>query len=166
MNNLIIGFSRSKSPWKIGSQIIQIGEKRNFSHAYIRYKCILTGVDIIAQAGHGYVNEMNFEIFKEHNIVVEEYELICNENQYIDVIKFIRTNLGVDYSTMQIMFLAIKKLLRFEIKVYNKDKQFICSEFAARICEITGIRVPTHLDYFTPSDLNTLIKDIKLKKVY
>lgn len=165
MSTLIIGFSRSKSPWKVGSQAIQLSEKRDFSHAYIRYTCTLTGVDVVAQASHSYVNEMNFDIFKEHNIVVEEYELPCTENDYISVLKFIRTNLGVDYSKLQIFFLAIKKLLRFEVKVYNRDKQFICSEFAARICEITGIRVPTHLDYFTPSDLNTLIKDIKLTRM-
>jgi hypothetical protein len=165
MNNLIIGFSKSKSIWKVGSQVIRIAEKRDFSHAYIRYKCILTGVDIVAQASHGYVNEMNFEIFKEHNVVVEEYELTCTQEQYIDTIKFIRTNLGRDYSTLQILLIGIKKLLKFEVKVYNKDKQFICSEFAARICEMTGVTVPTYLDYFTPSDLNTLVKDINLKRV-
>lgn len=165
MNKLILGFSKSKSIWKVGSQVIRATEKRDFSHAYIRYKCILTGIDIVAQASHGYVNEMNYEIFQEHNVVVEEYELECNEQQYIDVIKFIRVNLGKDYSKLQIILIAIKKLLHFEVNVQNKDKEFICSEFAARICQITGIRMPSHLDYYTPSDLNTLIKDINLKRV-
>lgn len=165
MRKLIIGFSRSKSPWKVGSQVIQIGEKRDFSHAYIRYICPITGVDIVAQASHGFVNEMNFDIFKEHNIIVEEYELPCIDEQFINTLKFIKINLGIDYSKIQILFIAIKKLLHFEIKVYNQDKEFICSEFAARICEITGVTMPTYLDYFTPSDLNTLIKDIKLKRV-
>lgn len=165
MRKLIIGFSKSKSPWKIGSQVIRIGEKRDFSHAYIRYECILSKEQIVAQASHGYVNEMNYDIFQEHNIVCQEYELKCNDDQFIEVITFIRKNLGIDYSKLQIFFLAIKKLLHFEIKVYNRDKEFICSEFAARICQIAGITVPTYLDYFTPSDLNTLIKDIKLERV-
>lgn len=165
MKTLTVGFSRSKSPWKVGSQAIQISEKRNFSHAYIRYECLLTQVQIVAQASHGFVNEMNYDIFQEHNIVCEEYVLECSDEHFIDVIKFIRKNLGVDYSKMQIFFLAIKKLLRFEVKEYNKDKEFICSEFAARICQIAGVTVPSYLDYFTPSDLNTLIKDIKLTRI-
>ncbi len=165
MKTLIVGFSRSKSPWKVGSQAIQIAEKRNFSHAYVRYECILTKTQIVAQASKGFVHEMNYDIFQEHNIVCEEYILECAEEQYIEVIKFIRKNLGVDYSTMQIFFLSLKKLLRFEVKAYNRDKEFICSEFAARICEIAGVTVPTYLDYFTPSDLNTLIKDINLPRI-
>ena len=160
MGKLIIGFSKSKSPWKVGGQVIRLSEKRDFSHAYIRYECILSKIQTVAQASHGYVNEMNFDIFQEHNIVCEEYELQCTEEQFVEVITFIRKNLGVDYSKLQIFFLAVKKLLHFEVKVYNKDKQFICSEFAARICQISGISVPGNLDYYTPSDLNTLIKKL------
>ena len=165
MKKLIIGFSKSKSPWKVGSQVIRLGEKRDFSHAYIRYECILTNIQIVAQASKGFVHEMNYDIFQEHNIVCEEYELECSNEQFIEVIKFIRKNLGVDYSKLQIFFLSIKKLFKIEVKEYNKDKEFICSEFAARICQIAGITVPTYLDYFTPSDLNTLIKDINLPRI-
>lgn len=164
MKKFYLGFSRSKSPWKVGSKVIQLTEKRDFSHSYIRYIDCLTEIDIVAQASHGYVNEMNFDIFKEHNIVVEEYLVMCTEEQYLDMIKFIRVNLGRDYSSLQIFFISVKKVLRFEVNVYNKDKQFICSEFAARICGICGVTVPTYLDYFTPSDLNTLAKDVKLPR--
>lgn len=162
---VVVGFSRAKSPWKIGSKVIQIAEKRDFSHAYIIFTCQITGYQLVAQASHGSVNLMNYDIFCEHNDVCEEYLLECNEEQYLEIIKFIFVNLGKDYSTMQIMFISLKKLLHFEVPKYNKDKEYICSEFAARVCEIKGIRMPTHLDYFTPSDLNTLIKDIKLPRI-
>lgn len=165
MNNMIIGFSRANSCWAFGSQTIRISEKREFSHAYIRYMDPTTGIQIVAQASHGFVNEMNYDIFKKHNIICEEYELVCNPEQFVDVLKFIKTHLGVKYSKSQIILLAIKKIIKFEINEYNKDKEFICSEFAARVCQIAKITVPTYLDYFTPSDLNTLIKDIKLLRI-
>ena len=165
MNNIIIGFSRSNSCLAVGSQAIRISEKRDFSHAYIRYTDPTTGIQIVAQASHGFVNEINFDIFKSHNIVCEEYELVCNPEQFVDVLTFVKTHLGTKYSKAQIIFLAIKKIVKFEIKEYNKDKEFICSEFAARVCQIAKVRVPTYLDYFTPSDLNTLIKDINLPRI-
>ena len=156
---IIVGFSRAKSNLKLGSTAIQLAEKRNFGHAYIRYYSDEKQCDIVAQASHGFVNEMSFDIFKETNIVVKEYTLECNEEHFKKVLKFIGFKLGTKYSQMQIILIAIKKVLRFEVKQYNKDKYFICSEFAAVICNILDIEVPEELDYFTPSDLDTLLRN-------
>jgi hypothetical protein len=154
---IIIGFSRSKSPWKLGSKAIQLSEKRNFGHAYIRIKCPITDKPLIAQASHGSVNMMALPIFLQNNIIVKEYEIECDVDGFKNLMGFVCDNLGAPYSQMQIIAIAIKKILHFEINTYNKDKYFICSEFAARACSILGIQVPTNLDYFTPSDLDTLL---------
>jgi hypothetical protein len=165
MKKIVIGFSRSKSPWKIGSQFIRAVEKRDFSHAYIRYTCPITNVEIVAQASKGFVNQMSFNIFKEHNIITEEYELDCTEQEFVDILTFTNNNLGQKYSFSQIVLIGIKKLFKFELPINNKDDEFICSEYTARVCDIKGVRVPTYLDYFTPSDFNTLVKDINLKRI-
>lgn len=154
---IIVGFSRAKSAFKFGSTAIQLAEKRKFGHAYIRYHSEEKQTDIVAQASHGFVNEMNFDIFKDTNIVVKEYKLECSQATFDVIMKFIGSKLGTKYSQMQIILIAIKKVLRFEVKQYNQDKYFICSEFAAIICHILGMDVPKELDYFTPSDLDTLL---------
>lgn len=159
MKTITVGFSRSKSPWKIGSKIIASVESRNFSHAYIKYDCLLTNLPIISQASHGVVNEMSYELFQHHNIVVIEYVIDCQEDDYIEMLKFIRNNLGIPYSMMQIFFIGLKKLFRIQTSFNNKDEAFICSEWAARICKILKIDVPENLDTFTPSDLNELLKN-------
>lgn len=159
MKKIVVGFSKSRSPWKIGSKIIADVEARDFSHAYVKYNCILTDEVIISQASHGYVNEMNYDVFQVHNIVVHEYEIECQDSDFIEMLKFMRKNLGLPYSKMQIFFISLKKLFGFKINVYNRDKEFICSEWAARICKILKITVPEELDYFTPSDLNELLKN-------
>lgn len=158
MKKFIIGFSRNRSPLKIGSKIIQEVEKRDFSHAYIRYIFPISGLWVVAQASHGYVNEVSWELFKQDNIVVEEYEITCTEQHYIDMITFIQSNKGKPYDKLAIICIAVKKLFHFELNVRNRDAGFICSEFSARICGIVGIEVPKELDYETPSDINTLIK--------
>jgi hypothetical protein len=160
---IIVGFSRAKSIFKFGSTAIQLAEKRNFGHAYIRYYSEEKQTEIVAQASHGFVNEMNFDIFKDTNIVVKEYKLECSRDTFDVIMKFIGSKLGTKYSQMQIILIAIKKVLRFEVKQYNQDKYFICSEFAAIICHTLGVDVPTELDYFTPSDLDTLLHENKVE---
>lgn len=151
---LIIGFSRAKSSWAIGSKSIQLAEKRPYSHNYIRYK---SQVDVVVQASHGFVNKQSFEIFKQSNIVVREYTFEVDSEKFNEFLKYSEENLGKPYSYVQIFFLAIKKLFRIEVDVNNKDHEFICSEFAARVLEVIGILNTSKHDVITPSDLEKLI---------
>ena len=154
---IIIGFSRARAWYKIGSKAIQLSENRNFSHCIIEF--IEHDQNVVAQASHGMVNLVNKEIFLQDNIIAKEYTLNVTNEQYQEFIKFIYENLGKPYSTMQLLLLAIKKLAKFEIKSYNKDKYYICSEFAARICKSMGLSMPEELDYVTPSDLDKLLSE-------
>lgn len=155
---IIIGFSRAKSPWKIGSKVIQLVEKRPFSHAYMKYTSSYTKVDLVSQASHGMVNCFNYDIFLEDNVVVEEYEFECSDEQFKVIKTFIDSNIGKPYSRMQLVWIGVKKILHIQPKIENGDAAFICSEWAKRICEVAGIIIKSEDDYITPSDLNTLIK--------
>jgi len=165
--DIVIGFSRAKSVWKIGSKIIAESEKRNYSHAYIKIVDPLTGITLVYQASLGMVNVYNYNLFLEHNIVAEEYVMRVNQTQYKKVLTFLHENVGKPYSKDQIFFLTIKKLLGFEVKYQNKDEEFVCSELAVRIIEIVipGTTYDTSIDYVTPSDLNRLINQLNLPKV-
>jgi hypothetical protein len=160
---IVVGFSRAKSIFKFGSTAIQLAEKRNYGHAYVSFNCPVSDESLIAQASHGAVNMMNRAIFSADNIIVKEYELEIQDEDFKKVMTFVCKNLGKPYATSQIILIAIKKVLRFEVPRYNKDKYYICSEFAAKVCEILNIEVPLELDYFTPSDLDTLLDKKGLK---
>lgn len=160
--NITIGFSRSKNWWALGSKSIQWVEKRPFSHCYVRYTHSVTGIDIISQAAHGFLNQFNVDIFQENNVIVEEYIFDVYHPQYVDMLTYIHKNLGKEYGYLELVLIAIKKVLHVELNVHDGDKTFICSEFAARICQVLGIIDHTiDQDYMTPSDLNTLIKQRK-----
>lgn len=158
-NEIIIGFSKARSPWKIGSKIIQLGEKRAYSHVYIKYKDFLTDLTIYSQASLGMVNEMVEGVFIDHNITVKEYLLNTNLQQFIDIITFIRSNLGKPYSKLQLFFIALKKAFGVEIGRKNKDMAFICSELGARVCQIVNISTK-EADFITPSDLDKLLETV------
>lgn len=164
---IIIGFSRAKSPWKIGSKIIAESEKRDYSHAYVRMKSQSTGISLVYQASLGMVNAYNFDLFQDHNIVVEEYVLEVTPEQLLEIKKFLQKNLGKPYSRNQVLMLSIKKLLGFEVKYNNQDLEFICSELALRILKIVRLdAVFDNADYCSPSDLNKLLNELRIPRYY
>jgi hypothetical protein len=162
----IIGFSRARSCLKIGSKIIQLVEARNFSHAYVKYIDSRTNIEVISQASHGIVNLVNSQIFIKDNILVEEYEIECSEEQFKKIELFIYSNLGKPYSEFQLALIGVKKIFHFTPKIKNHDEAFICSEWAKRVCEIANVELSDMIedDYVTPSDLNTMIKNISIAK--
>lgn len=158
MKNVSICFSRSKSEFAVFSKGIQLLEKRKYGHAFVKYTDELTGIVMVAQASHGIVNEMNYDVFLINNVVIKEYKLTCSDEDFIKLLTFIKKNMGVSYGNTQIILILIKKLFFLEIKSYNREKYFICSEFAAFACSILKIQMPENLDYVTPSDLDSLLQ--------
>lgn len=156
---LVVGFSRAKSKYKVLSTAIQAINNRDYSHCYLRYECLTTGVPLIAQASHGYVNLVSLEIFKQDNVIVKEYILTVPEHKVIELFTFICKSLGTPYSKTQLLLLMIKELLHFQIPSYNKDKYYICSEYAARICAFLGVPVPEYLDYVRPTDMDKILEN-------
>lgn len=155
----IVGFSRPKSNYKLMALIIRLVEKRDYNHAYIRYIDELTKEELISQASHGYVNEVNLNVFKDENLIIKEYKITSCESGFLDILKFNKQNLGKKYSYFQILMIGIKKIFRLNnIKDDNKSDKFICSEWAAYICKLAKIPVPENLDTFTPSDLDRLLE--------
>lgn len=164
--SFIIGFSRAKSPWKLGSKVIQIVEKRPFSHTYIQYQCPVSHYQMITQASHGFINEMNLDEFKIDNLIVKQYRLNCSKDEFLNIFNFNRKNLGKKYSRIQLFVIGFMKLIRSKKPIYvdGNDKD-ICSEWVAKLARFTGYLtgVPDILDTFTPSDLENLLSELAVK---
>lgn len=159
------GFSGSNG---VFSKAIQAGEARSYSHAYIRYECPISGVMMVFQASKGLVNCFNFDIFKQYNYIVKECEIECSLEQFKSFYKFKCENLGKKYSYKQILWFALKKLLKVSSwpksmynVIKNGNNEFICSEIAAIVCSIVGIQLnEQQLDQISPSDLDTILSNI------
>lgn len=153
-----VGFSRSRDWYKIGSKVIEITEERPYSHAYVEYTDYFTEQQMIAQASHGMVNQISLERFLERNNIVKEYEFDIDHAQFLLLMKTIESNLGVPYSKLELVWIAIKKLFHVEVNIHDHDDSFICSEFVARILQILDILSTQNVDFLTPSDLDDLIQ--------
>lgn len=157
---IVIGFSRRKSPFSILSKIIMLIEKRAYSHAYIRLQEPVTAEDLIFQASVSMVNFFYHEQFKQHNIIVEEYEIAINSSLYYQIWAYAIRKMGSDYGYLELLTIFAGKLFKIRSWFINGDKTNICSELAARICAMCGIRLGQEPDTVTPSDLNKIINQV------
>ncbi len=168
---ITIGFSR-RNKFAIGSWLIAESEKRPYSHAYIRFRLPEVNEEMIFQASKGSVNLIHIDRFKEHNIIVKEYDIIIDRSIFFKFYKFVAQNLGKKYSKSQILWLTLAKLLQIKkwpSRIYdiikNGESEEICSELALRVFELLGYRLPENVDVeqFTPSDLDELLSSRGLK---
>src|ERR1039457_1974261 len=140
---LVFGFSKAKG-FDVLSKIIEIEEKRPFSHDYMRLS-EPTGVEVVFQATGLAVNLDSFDGFRTVETVVEEYEIELTGPQYLNVWHYILGKLGAPYSIMQLVRILIKKLTG--IKLGNDGQSEICSELATQMCEFLHIEGHTDSSY-------------------
>lgn len=170
--NIQVGFSRARSNFKFGSRLIAESEKRNYSHAFILFEDPTSEIKLIFQASHGQVNVVNYEIFKESNVVVKLYDLPIDQPKFIEFYKFMDANLGKKYSLSQILWLALAKVLQIKkwpksIYAYIKNgtNQEICSELSLRVIALLSdnysLPEDLQIDQFTPSELDSLLETLK-----
>ena len=154
---IIVGFSRNKEWYKVGSVAIELAEKRPYSHAFLQFTDPFTQRDMIAQAAHGMVNEMSFTRFTEENTVVRTYSFEITPDQFHQLLQTIQDNLGMPYGYLELIWIAIKKLLRIQVNIHDHNDTYICSEFVGMLLQTLDILKPDNLDFLTPSDLEKLI---------
>jgi hypothetical protein len=158
MKTITVIFSKAKAWYKIGSKIISESEKRNYSHV-----ALLISTDhgkFVLQASGNYINMITEDAFLRDNIICNAVLIELYNIQYRNIIYYAMSKLGVYYSKTQLLFLAIKKLLKFEFNYKNGDKAMICSEYVIRSLE-HGMKINVRIkrDYITPSDVETILKE-------
>lgn len=174
---IYIGFSKSTKTFAIGSWLISEVEKRQYSHAFIRYSCPITGEPMAFQASHGLVNEMHLDIFLQKNKIIKEYSLQIDFNKFLEFYKFVKTNMGKEYSVFQLISIGIKKIFAFSrypkyiySLIQNGTSEYICSEIAACVCMLVNdtlraALIDTQIDEITPSDLESILIENNIPEV-
>lgn len=154
MRKIKIGFSSSRKAFPIFGRLIQLVQKTEFSHVYVRSQTKY-GVDLIYQASGVSVNFMSSEVFEGHNKIVKEFEFDIDEKSFDSYMKYALSNVGKPYSVSQIIGITIA--LVFNLKnnpLGDKDSGFVCSELVYDI--LKSIFKETEIadaDRVTPKDI-------------
>lgn len=168
MENITIGFSKSKKKFALYAWLIMWVEKTDFSHVYIKWHSDSIERDIYYQASGTAVNFMAQHIFEGHHQPVREIKLVVTSEQKNKIIQFAMDNVGVPYGWKPALGIAFVKLAAlFGKKVKNPFADGIgtefCSELGARILGILGYDLKEDYDSFGPGELyRFMIENVKI----
>ena len=165
MKSIIIGFSKSKKKFAIGSMLIRLYQNSKFSHVYARITTKFLGSDTIVHASEGKILRMSDPQFNKRHEVVEEFKITMTDVEYMSVMKELHKASGDDYGIMQnigIVLVDILAILGKKIKnPFNKG--WNCSEFVCILLQQSNIELVKDLDpqTVTPKQLYKLLKTLK-----
>lgn len=160
MNTITIAFSSTKNKFMLFGKLIEAVEKRPFSHALVIHKDPITGIDMVFQSSHGMVHHCTLQRFLTTNHLVKSYDLTLNTSEYNVFYSSMLNCLGTRYGWLELVGIALNKLIHIRSPFRDGLQTMICSELAARVCQIKGIQIDKDLDSVTPSDLEAILRRI------
>lgn len=184
MKKIVVGFSKSKKKFPIGSWIIQLYQNTKFSHTYIR---LLTKPkfpsDKILHASEGLVQNMSGTMFDKKHKIINEFEIMVPDvivkdaitkddlPLYQVLINILHETAGDDYSFMQNVGILYVDLMRWLFKKRVKNpwsKGWNCSEFVALILKQIYPKQFKTLDIntITPKELHDILTRMDLDERY
>lgn len=168
MDKIIIGFSKGRGFVPI-SWLIKLFEATPYSHAYLKFHSESLDRTLVYEATGKGIYFKSIQDFNNRSIVVDEYELPINMEQKKRLMRFCIDNSGKSYGQLQILCILLKKSLeKIGINIGNlfpnSNKQFICSELAAKCLEIIDIKLTEDLDLISPKDLKKYVENLGAKK--
>jgi hypothetical protein len=152
-----IGFSSPKD-FRIGSSAIKSILKTPYSHVYIKVLDDCTGNYIVYEAAYGYFHCLEYNNFKDHNIVDKEFTYNISQSEYTQILKYSQNLLQKKYGYMAIIGIYLKDKLGIKGIGDDDDKRIICSEYAYNVLRILGMLDKVeNADYITPLDVRNLV---------
>ena len=160
--NLVIGFSRPKSKWKIFSLLTRLVEDTPFSHVFISWYSPSLDREIVYHASGLMVHFLEGSRFRETNKIVSEFSFELNEHTRTKIIQFAVDRAGAAYSLKQLIGLSLVAIARrLGIDLKNPIKtgrySYVCCELAGELLNSIGYTIDQELDDMTPKDLYEII---------
>jgi uncharacterized protein YycO len=139
MKQIYVGFSRPTKWFVPYSWLIRWVDKTPYSHVYIKFYSTTAGEWLIYQASHTSVNFFNERYFVETNIVVDEFVLNLDEDDWRKALKFAIQHVGAPYGVKQVVGIALNLLFNWN-PFKDGDKSYVCSELIQCMIDLpTGI---------------------------
>jgi uncharacterized protein YycO len=156
---LIIGFSKAKSPYKIGSWLIRKYLGTEYSHVYMNFHSCKFDRDIVYEAVGSGVRFVGIKEWKKHATVVVQYDIEISDTSYIKLMQFCIDNSGRDYGFLQNIGIVFARLFKLTKNPFKSGVN--CSELLADILELEGYKWGIPKDLITPKDIENSLLSFK-----
>ena len=150
----MIGFSKPRSKYAIGSYLIRFFLKTSFSHTYIRFM----GQDrsfiyeAVGKSGTRFISSANW---LNNAVIVKEYSIDLDDLNYRKLRNYCMDHAGIDYGFLQNIGVVISKVLKLKTNWFKKGKN--CSEAVAEALINQGFTINKTPDLITPKDIYNLL---------
>lgn len=159
MKTLIIGFSKPKSNWAIGSFLIRLFEKCDFSHAFIRWHSESLDRDLIYQASHGMVHFISGSKFDDSVTTVTQYTFDLTPIQSKNIVQKCIDLAGTKYGTLQLFGMAFERITGIRNPFRDGSRTYVCSELVGEVLKQIH-SIDLDLEYIGPKELKDLVSKI------
>ena len=157
MKTIIIGFSKHRGTFAIGSDLIRWLMRRDFSHTYFKFKEDLYEDHTICHATGKGVNYLSETTFNASNQPVAEFELSISQELYDELLQDCHKHAGENYGYFQNIGIFIVRLLqKINIAVSRNpiNEGINCSEWAYYLLEeIDGKWTNTDPNLIAPDEV-------------
>jgi hypothetical protein len=154
--NIVIGFSRPKSPFKVGSLLIRRYLGTEYSHVFLKFYSSKYDRHLIYEAVGSGVRFVGKHEWEMHAVVTSEHTVHIQEASSFSIMQFCIDHSGQSYGAMQNIGLVLAKLFKWSKNPFKKGVN--CSELIAMALIEAGYDVNTKLDLITPRDIEDLLK--------
>lgn len=154
---IIFGASRNEL---IGSKILQIHMKTDYSHVYVRWYLESQERAIVYQASHGSVHFRSLDNFTKDNIIVREFVLDVTDEQFKKFSQKCIDLAGEKYSSLQLLQIWLSDALGGIVQ-FSDQSGYICSELMCELLEDLGLKFDKPKFLVKPRDIiDTLTKHL------
>jgi hypothetical protein len=165
MENIKVGFSKSKSKFAPFSWAIMLTEHTAYSHVYVKFWDSILNRWVIYQASHMAVNMMGEELFDVQESVIREFDFSTSLETKNKMMNFCLDTIGLPYGTISALGLGMVQIASLvNIQMHNpfKDvgKTYVCSQAVAALLEAAGVDIAMDLNDITPRDLFPIIESL------
>lgn len=164
MKTITIGFSRPVNlTWKPYARLIMWAFSTPYDHTYLKFHSESCQRDIIYQASGSQINFMGSSYFEKNNIVVKEFEIQIEEEDYQHMLQFCIDNAGLPYGVLLAFGDIIVTVASWCKMAINNPfpGEDVCSSLMAKILNsFTKIKIEGPTENVTPKVVYTRLANL------
>jgi hypothetical protein len=152
MKTITIGFSKPKNRLlPIGSWLIRLYQKTEYSHVYLEFYSESTNRGLIYEAVGSGIRFIGTKQWELHAQEVKSFTISITNCNYVELMQFCIDNSGNEYGFLQNIGIFIADL--FNLSKNPVSKGMNCSEVLGKILKLEGYLFDKEDNLLTPKDI-------------
>jgi hypothetical protein len=156
MKSITIGFSKSKKKFAIGSLLIRLYMKTEYSHTYLGFYSSSLDRALKYEAVGGGVRFIGSKEWETHALEICSYKIDLTDEQYSEILQYCVDHAGQDYGFMQNIGVILANIFNLRKNIWASGLN--CSELIGRMLEIKGYSFNKDLNLLTPKDIENALR--------